>query len=415
MGASKVWNETRRKKLASLGVLVVFLGLIASKFAVSVGMILILLAGLGTTHFKRDWSRLRRQSAYWVTTGIFGIVLLSGLQSSHLGHWSGLLKVVLPYLLLPLAFGLLPRFKQREVQNLLYIFIWMLTFSAVLVLVNYIINYNEIQIALERSKAIPTPQEDHIRYSLLLAIAIFAGGWLLQTRFYWRWQAEQYGLALALIFLWGMLHLLSVRSGLLAFYMGVLVLGVRLILVYKRYLLGLGLLGLLFLMPVLAYQLLPSVQTKVALMRYNWQEYQQGRIGDLSDTQRLLSYQVAIEVAQQSPIFGVGLGDLQEEQQRIYERDYPQQRVMFPHNQLLSFYTGTGLLGLMAFLFCFFYPLFKHQNYRQPFLLLFFTVMTSSFLTENTIFISVGIAMHLIFLMLFLNMQNENTAQVQRT
>lgn len=409
MPSNAIWSDQRRHQLAFLGILLIFIGLIASKFTISLGMICLILAGVVSTDFKRDWARLRAKPAYWLTTGIFWLVLLSGLHSSNLTSWLSMLRVALPYLLLPIAFGLLPPFSKKKYHRLLYIFVGMMLISSIGVFINYLLHYSEIQEAIQRSKAIPTPQDDHIRFSLLVCLSLFAGGWLLQERFYWRCRGEQSILIFALLFLWAILHVLSVRSGLLAFYLGIGIMIARLIIVRKRYWLGLGLFVMLLSVPVLAYYLLPSFKTKVELMRYNWGEYHYGRIGNLSDTQRLLSYQVALEIGAKHPLVGVGLGDLKDAQRAIYERDYPEQRVMYPHNQLLSFYAGLGVLGLLAFLLSFFYPLFHGKNYQHPYFILFFSLIFTSFLTENTIFIAIGTAIHLVFLLLHLNTEHKET------
>lgn len=383
-------------------------GLVMSKFLISVGIWGIIAAGLLSKDYPSDWKRFWSNKAYLATIGIFCIILLSGIYTENWSDMTWRLRIALPFLILPIGFGMLPPFSKSQYKGLLYLFIGMMTLASLWVLSNYIWNYEAIQHGLHASKALPTPQKDHIRFSLLICLALFAGSWLYTEKYYLKTRWELILLLLSLLFLWAMLHILAVRSGLLAFYVGVFIWVLRLILVKRRWLLGLTvLIGMAF-VPIVAYYQVPSFRMKVHLTLYNWEQFQQGKIEDLSDTQRLLSYQIALKVAAQSPIIGVGMGDLEDEQRRIYEREYPQQRVMYPHNQFLSFYAGAGLLGLSVFLYCFFFPLFYRRAYREPFFLLFFVVIFISFLTENTIFIAIGTAMHCFFLLLFLNVQQEN-------
>jgi len=395
-----------REKTALFACLVTLTGLVFSKFLITMGMLLLIVAALASNDWKIDLGRFRANKAYWATIGIFFIILLSGIYTENWQHLWPMLRVALPFLLLPLAFGLLPPIKIEHFKGMLYFLLLLMSGAALWVLVNYLMNYEYYQLNLAISKVIATPQKDHIRFSLLLCLSIFSGAWLLKEGFIFRYRAEKILIAVLLIFLLVMLHVLSVRSGLLAFYAGIFVYGIRLIVVQRRWILG-GAFFLFFISaPFIAFYTLPSFQQKYYLMKYNWNQFQQGKIGNLSDTQRLLSYQIALRVAAQNPWIGVGIGDLYEEQEKIYKEEYPELGPMQPHNQLLSFYAGTGILGLLAFLFCFFLPFFYRKAYRSGWLLLFLTIIFSSFLTENTIFIAIGTGIHCFFLLLFLNVQD---------
>ena len=80
-----------------------------------------------------------------------------------------------------------------------------------------------------------------------------------------------------------------------------------------------------------------------------------------------------------------------------------------PHNQLISIYAGTGIVGLFLFLFAFFYPLFYQENYRNPLFLTLHAIIFMSFMTENTIENNFGISLYLFFLLIGINHLNRNT------
>lgn len=204
-------------------------------------------------------------------------------------------------------------------------------------------------------------------------------------------------------FLLIMLHVLSVRSGLLAFYTGILIIIIHSIFVRKKLILGLGLLLSLAIMPVFAFYFVPGIRQKFYLMRYNLEQYQSGKISNLSDTQRLISYAVALKVAAQSPWIGVGAGDLYSEQEKVYKELYPELGPMQPHNQFISFYAGCGILGLVSFLFFLCWPLIYQKAYKRIWDLLVFVIIFTSMLTENTLFVSIGVNIYVFFMMLNLN------------
>ncbi len=367
------------------------------------------LTALISTDYKMSFNRFLSNKSFWSTIGIFSIMLLSGIYTEHWNHLFPLLRLSLPLVVMALAFGLIPAQDVKFFNRILYFLVLIMAISSIWVLTNYIQNFDYYQENLRVSKAIVTPQNDHIRFSLLLCLSIFSGFWLLKSKFYLIYKTEQFVLIFLTIFLVVMLHILSVRSGLLAFYFGLTVYVIQLILIQKKFLLGSFLLILISTAPYLAFQTIPSFRQKFYLMRYNWHQYQEGKIGFLSDTQRLLSYQIAFRVAAQQPWIGVGMGDLAVEQEKIYKKEYPELETMQPHNQFISYYAGTGIIGLFLFVFCFFFPLFHRYQFKNEWFLLFYCIVFTSFLTENTIFTSVGTSFYCFFLLLFVNVFQKKT------
>lgn len=394
-----------------------FIGLLASRFLVSVSTIGFLV--LGAWEASRSytwatyWAKIRAQSFYTGTMSLFFITFLSGIYTQDWGEYWERVRIAIPLLSTPLAFAAIPSFGQEKIRIIWAFFVGTIAVALVIVLIHYYLNYNEIIELLAQSKSIPCPQKDHIRFSLLVCIAACVSG-----RYFWAyWQENRLRLAAYFgilgIFLSIGLHILAVRSGLLGFY---LVIGTNFaIWVWsgRRYLLGIvGIFGLTAL-PLLAYLYVPSIRSKVALTLHNIELVQKGEIGDYSDTQRLLSYQIAWGIIREQPIFGVGMGDLKGEMEKVYTRDYPTLKKMFPHNQFITYWAGTGLVGLLVFLIGFFAPLFKERAYRLAGFMIFYPVMASSFLTENTLIISIGVGIYTYFLLLNVKeLEQENAKTV---
>ena len=390
--------------------------LVLSPFLLSVGMFA--LAVLSLIRFRvgarvfwvaidveaiRRMLRIFQYPPFAAVALLFFIVLLSFWQVEDYGYWLGRLRIKVPFLALPLVFLGHPRLEERQWQGLLYFLLFLLLATAIGVGLNYWINYEEIQQMLKQGQPMPTPR-NHIRYSLMLALGVVSGGYLYSTGYYWRYVQERYFILGATLFLFLFIHLLSVRSGILALYVALFLLSVRYILVSRRYGLGMGILIALIAMPVAAYQYVPSFRAKVDYMRWGLIKFQEGEGASYADTGRIVSLKVGWELAKQHPLFGVGAGNLQQEVEKVFERSYPQlPEPLVPHNQFLFVLAGTGILGLLLFLLGLFYPLFYHGNYRHPFLLGFYGIVLTAFLIEHTIENSMGVGFFLVFLLLYLN------------
>lgn len=395
--------EYPRNKLIYASCISLFISLIFSKFLLTLSMAALVVFGVLSPTLKQDWKRIWANKSFVATLGIFMLFLGSALVSDNWSESMTRIRIALPMLLLPIAFALLPIFSKKSYQQLLSIYIYMMAIACLGVLINYGLHFEAMQQLLVVSKSIPTPNGEHIRFSLMINLAIFAGFWLLEQQFYWKKAVEKWLLRMVVLFLIITIHLLSVRIGILILYGGLVTTVFYYMLSKKYYVIGIVLLMGIAAMPYMAYKYVPSVQAKVSLTKHNWDMYQQGHIGEYSDTRRLLSYQIAWDVVRESPWFGVGIGDLSDEQKRYYRERYPDQEVMYPHNFFLTLYAATGILGLLFFLGCFFFPLFYRQNYKNLFFLLFYTTIFLSFMTENTLLSALGVGIYSFFLLFSVN------------
>lgn len=394
----------------------VIAALVLSPFLLSVGMIS--LAVLSLIRFRvgprvfwvdidreaiRRMLRIVQYPPFAAVTLFFFIVLFSFWQTEDYGYWLARLRIKVPFLALPLVFLGHPQMEERQWLGLLYFLLLLLLVTAIGVGVNYWINYDEIQLMLKQGQPMPTPR-NHIRYSLMLALGVVSGGYLYSQGYCLRYKWERYFILGITLFLFLFIHLLSVRSGILALYAALFLLSVRYILVARRYILGLGILAALVAMPLAAYWYVPSFRTKVDYMRWGLIKFQEGEGAAYADTGRIVSLKVGWELAKQHPVFGVGAGNLQREVDELFEKGYPQlPEPLVPHNQFLFVLAGTGAVGLLLFLFALFFPLICSRNYRHPFLLGFYGIALTAFMIEHTIENSMGVGFFVFFLLLFLN------------
>jgi O-antigen ligase len=370
-------------------------GLICSKFLITLGLILMLVAALFQVHDRETVVAALKQPILLSSFLSFGLISLSSLGSEHLSEGFGRIRIALPFLTIPLSLAFMPQFGKQHLQKLTLIFGSMMAIALAGVLLYYGTHYEECLDLLRRSKAIPTPTKEHIRFSLMLVLAIFGLLWLKNSRFSWgKRNLNNLYIGLSLFLIIG-LHILSVRSGVLGLYGGIGTFILYIVLEKKHYIKGSLLLLAILVTPFIAYKSLDSVQAKVDLTVYNIQLMRQGIVGEYSDAQRLLSYKTAWTLYKENPILGTGLGDIYADVDAYYKQNHPTQRTMLPHNQFLSILLGTGLLGLLAFTALTFTPFISGR--KEPIVLLFGTVLLLSFMTENTLFSSLGTGIYVFF------------------
>jgi len=401
-----------RQRLAWLTCAILIVALLTSKFLLTVGMIALTALGLLQRDVKKVFKKFLSDKALLATTLIFFIVLISGTYSENTDYFIERLRIKLPFLLLPIAFAGLPKFTQRQYHCLLYLLVIAMVIGAVQVGINYMLNWEEINEIIRRSGSMPTPIH-HIRFSLLMALAIFAALFLYKNNFYLKFPSEKYFLLASVVFLIGFIHVLSVRSGLLALYLAAFALIVRYILLTRRYFIGTMMAIAIVTLPIAAYHLSSSFHAQVNLMRYTYNEFfVKGNIGEYSDTQRLVSYQMAIKATESNPFIGVGIGDIKDATTASYQQHYPTVSPKLPHNQFLFFYTATGLVGLLFFSFAFFFPLVYKKRYQHALFLAFYVIVFTSFMVESTLETAIGTAFYIFFLLLFSHEMRQEVNEV---
>lgn len=419
----KLTANIKKIKIRDLAVFLawfVILGMVYSPFLLSVAMI-----GYGvlaffsleggrpvlnpdlTKHFRFYLS----DKAYWVISLIFFLVLFSGIltESGNFAYWGERIRLKIAFLLFPFAFASLPPITDKAFKGVMYFFVGVMFFTCLGIGIHYIIHFEEINHLIHQGQPMPTPR-NHIRFSLLLAYSIFTAFYLFKKKFTLKYEWERPLMLGITGFLFLFLHLLSVRSGLVAFYMTAVVLILRRAWVSKKYFQGLALVALMAAIPVIAYRAIPSFKAKVDYSLYDrWIRQHDLSQNDYSDGGRVVSIKMGLEIGNDYPLLGVGAGNLRQEVINRYAQKFQEDmEPKMPHNQLVSIYAGTGFVGLGLFLFAFFFPLFYKKAYRHTLFLSFHIIVFLSFMVENTIENSIGIAFYLFFLLLSLNYQTKD-------
>lgn len=371
----------------------------SSEALISIAFIALVCNAVLNRQLLQLWKQFIRHPALLGIAGIFLVYALSGLYSENTAYFFRRLRTSLPLVLLPFAILSIPRLGRRPYYGLLYLFFLLTLVTCAAVVYNYLTDYAAITALYKKGQVMPTPMR-HIRFSLAVALAVAGGFYLYARGFWWRNPAERYLLIGGSLFMIAFLHLLAVRSGLLALYLLAGLALVRLIIIRRQFWLGAGVLVAAAGLAYAAYQYVPTLQNKMNYTRYTIHLLiHGGEVRELSDSQRLGSINAGLSMARAHPWIGVGLGDIREAAEAYYEKSAPglAGRQLLPHNQYIFVLGATGILGLFYFLMATLYPLLYRRGYRDAFWTAFHLVMLSSFMVEHTLETQFGLTLYLLF------------------
>jgi O-antigen ligase len=399
-----------RYRLALLSLSCIIIGLFLSRAMMSIGMIVVGIQFFLKPDIKVTFKDFIKDKKLLYISLIFFLYLISGLYSSDKNYYIERITLKLPFLFMPLGFAALKEMPKRYFLHVLLVFILLVFFVSLGSTVNFILNYTAIIENYKSAKVIPVLFEiNHIRYSLMMALAIFSAFYLFYNRYFiFNVKTERTLFLIMGIFIFLFLHLLSVRSGLLAFYLSLFVMIVSYIITKKKYRNGIVLLALLIVTPLLMYVALPTIRNKVDYMILDISKFmseetktKQRNVNNYSDTNRLVSITLGIELGNKSPFIGLGVGDVKNEIFKAYETDYPkvrQERRLIPHNQFVFVYMAVGGIGLLLFCFFSFYPFFSSKDSYSGFLFLVHnTIFISSYMSEATLENQLGVCLFITF------------------
>lgn len=330
-----------------------------------------------------------------------GIYIVSGIWSDNIPQWGERVSVKLPLLLLPLAFGVLPPFTQKQLRLFtiggIILFLGSFGYSIYFLIIDtayYIEQYSF-------SKVLPTlGGHDYIRYSLSISMFIIWCFYALQVL---QGSAMKWLLRITIVLLSLYVHILAVKTGILVLYLFLFLLAVY-ITFKRRPVAGIVMLGLVAIIPFAAYKYVPTFENKVDYFTYSWQVYRDGNYSsDYSDIGRLVSYDIALKQLPEHKWLGTGIGDMHDVMREGYKKcypDVPEFQQLKPHNQFLIVALGCGIPALVVFLIWVFYPLRWVRKSRDGFYLFAtWLVLWIPLMVEPTLELQFGVYVYLFFLL----------------
>lgn len=353
----------KKSSIAVFTALMMIFGFLCGRAILSLGMFLFCLNALWDVSPKK-WV----QNKYWLWGLVWtGIYLISGLWSEDMPYWVERVQVKMPFLLLPLAFGLIRPMGEKQLRIFSYGLFLLMLGGCAWSLSFLIQDYQNVVKSYSYSKVLRTPPSDHIRYSIFVAWSVI---WFILMYRRLGLKSDKMLMLAGAIFCTAYLHLLAVKSGLLILYSAALLYFVYLLL-KKRWVFALSLAlsaGSLFYFSV---NYVPSFKAKFYYVMFSLDQLREGKLrSDVSDLGRLLSYDLGWKIFTEHPVAGVGAGDVRMEMKKKYElyspETPPEERIV-PHNQFLEVGLVGGLIALVPFSVWVFWPLKGIRRSRNGF------------------------------------------------
>ncbi len=340
----------------------------------------------------------------WWLLGLSWVIFfaLSFFWSDNIPYWEERVQTKLAFLMLPLAFGLLPAFSTKQLKLFTYV-------TSLLLLAGCCYSYSflwkdpqGVINGYYTSKVMPTPAYgDHICYSIFVAWFTI---WCCYIFPYLSNRISKILITIAVVFFIIYLHVLAVKSGLIIFYLSIILYAIYLSTKKKKIVSISIIVGLICLL-LGAYNTLPSFRHKAGYLKYTYEEYfQRGHMSaDFSDMGRIISYEVAWVVIKQNPIIGVGAGDMMEDMKNVYHQQKPSvndDQILLPHNQMMVNSLAGGLVCLSLFWAWLFYPLKTIKKNRSGyFTLICWIILLIPLMVEPFLEIQFGVFVYLFCLL----------------
>ncbi len=346
---------------------------------------------------KKHWPELLSFVLIYVIHAVTGLMHVS---VRNLALQQDLL-LQLPFVLLPISFLLLPDWRASHKRTVWLVLIGCCVIAAAGATINYAFHATEITKLYLQSKVMPT-EPDHIRFSLLVSMAVLAGVVLVYSNALTPRVRQATIGAITLLFLFQ--HLLAVRSGIVTMYAaGLLWLG------WMGWQLGrwrAAFIGgaLIATVGVGCLLIFPTLQNKLINTRTDAEQLDSVQAANnFSVTARVYSYQVAWTIVREHPIVGVSKVKLQEAMAREYSYRFPEidaDHYVLPHNQFIYNLAAYGVIGLLLFSLGFYYPLLAAIKERNILLMIIYFIVSISFIVEYTLESNIGVIVGLFFLLL---------------
>jgi len=393
------YKMNRLDRLVLFFMVVYLISMFYSRFLLSIAMICLSILAIAKFVRKESTFKASEFLPFGAMILVFIVTVVSGLNSEDLGSWMRHLRLKVPFLVLPFTFYLLRETIGKYFYHVLIFFILLTVGSSFLVIYDMFLE-NELVTNIKKGKSLNTPV-DHIKYSLFVAFALLTSIILLVEETIPMIRKSRILLVVCAVFLSVLLHLLAVRSGIIVFYISAFVLLLKYAF-YTRKLIFLVPLVSLLLAPFIAFQTIPSFKNKVHYTTYDLEMFRSGKGEYYSDSERWYSMSVGLKLFVDSPLMGTGIGDLKNECKEKYKILYNMDNEKYPHNQYLFILAGSGLIGLILFLVGMVYPAFHFRKRLGSLFLTIMIIVLVSFLVENTIERSYGIAFVLFFMLLIM-------------
>jgi|GEM_PF-1212661 len=394
------WIHSHYEKIVLITTLVGLIGVFYSTALTSASIIVLAVAGMSFVSAQKMKEIFKDRKVIPLTL-VFLVVLISGLYSQDGSAWMTAVRVKLPFLLLPIAYYLGPSLSKKFVIQLHY---WLVVISVIVGLPVFFLILKDVQSATDLisiGQSVVTPIE-HVKYSMMVAHAAITA-WVLYRHDHANSSSSRWLVLLAAVLLAALLHIMAIRTGLVIFYVSLVLLAIFYLLRKRDRMLGVIMMIGAIAIPLVAIEVVPTLKQKIGYMLHDWSKYQNEEGASYSDSERMLSYKGALSIIKTSPLLGVGYGDVRTEVKEYYKKEAQRPDLQkLPHSQYLTYLSGVGLIGFLIFICGFYQPVIasyknhKKENILFGLLLLLYLNYSLSFFIENSLDRSMSVAFFLL-------------------
>ncbi len=365
--------------------------LFISRVALSVFMFGFVIFSLTHQQHKKQITTFFKHPLLWGMSLLFLLPFISGLWSINKEAWLDVVRVKLPLLLLPFAFATPFQFSKKEYKLLAYFSILLVCAGSAWSIFQYLNNIQEVNAGYLQAKSLCTPLEkDRVRFSWMVAVAAWMSGYLFfknKQRFRWL-----YLVAAAWLIIY--LHILAVRTGIISFYLAMIVTAVYFIFKKRSSRYSLLLISSIIILPLIAYFALPSFQNRMKYLFYEFGYFKEAHyLPGGNDAMRVISIKAGWNILKENPVTGVGFGDIQKAANEFYEKEYPQMQQgdnILPSSEWMLYGAGTGILGFIIFTTIMLIPFFLKTRERLSWWIIN-TMAAFSFLFDIGLEVQMGV------------------------
>ncbi|QNF31838.1 O-antigen ligase family protein [Adhaeribacter swui] len=400
-------QDSRTQRLY-FGLCALFLiGLFFSRALITAVPVALLILALTANDFSQKFKILIKNWSALGLAAIYGLLLVSIIYTQDAHNWGKQVYRYAGLFLFPVAGGLLPPLRAKQIYILLYFYLLLTTIITIGTMGQYFSNiqaYNEL---ITHSQNPPTINRIfHIHFGVMMTLSIFFAVYIYRAPWVFWQKKEKYLALLCALILVTSMHILAYRTGLLALYVTLIFKIFWFIKTKKKYLLGVGLLAILFTVPVVAYFSLESVRFRVENTRTDISRYVQHQdINYYSIAQRLAAWETAFAVIKKNALVGVGLADVKMEMRNQYavqDFNLKKENQVMIHNQYLHILMGSGIIGLILFLGVLLYPFYKLQGLQDWCLSAFLLTCGTAMLVDSFFELQRGLNLFAFFYLLLI-------------
>jgi O-antigen ligase len=398
------------KTICWLGLALMAVSLTTSKVGLSLGSALILIAGLWQWAQNRFVFKPGDHRLALATASLFLLSVIGFFVTENKAMWLDDLRIKLPLLVVPLGLSLCMPFSNKAIHGVLGFFI---ITQIIVAGASLFVAYSDYASMFQRVSAnasVPIITGlNHIYFGPALGLAGLIG-------LNWGWR--QSDRRLKLLFMSGglicaiFLHLFTSRTGFLAFYAGIGGWIIWLMVQKKAWLLGIAAVTLIACIPVLAYHTVPTFKKRVHVTTWDIEQFflrsdgeNQGDYSGLTVGLRFVAWKASYQIWQSSPMLGTGLGDIEQDLLKEYQRMGVQakgeQLLKSSHNQYMEYLAGAGVLGITWLLAVFALPLFIRPSNSESLLWIHTAMLVAACLSESFLERQVGLAFYILFGLFF--------------